>query len=152
MNIDYSLWHIIYGYKFFYCSFYKAAESVSPTPWIWTGLMTCFDQKQVADVILCDFQASALRDLRASMLPLLELYTLKQAQASLSEHERACGEKSRKRPCSNRGPAVPDIRAEAREVWGHPGPAGLAVSSTNWLIANTPVIPAHLLWSRGELS
>lgn len=71
------------------------------------------------------------RDLTASALTLLDLYTLRQAQANLFEDKRACRVREKQRP-DNRGPAIPDILAEAQDQ-GDQGPASIPVSSANRL-------------------
>ena len=84
------------------------------SPWNWTCLLTCFDQENVANVMLCQFWGKSLRGPAASTLTFLGPRHLISTQAKLLNKER-----KRYRPSPTlTSPA--HSSTEATDVWMHP--------------------------------
>ena len=48
--------------------------SLFSQPWLWSGLETCFDQWNAAEMMLCGFQSQTLRSLIASTFAILDCF------------------------------------------------------------------------------
>ena len=53
---------------------FATRENLFSQPWLWSGLETCFDQWNAAEMMLCGFQSQTLRSLAASTFAILDCF------------------------------------------------------------------------------